>query len=203
MAKRRIPTPSHTVGPFFPQQFIGDADHDLTFLNDKSKRAQGQKIYIGGNIYEAQRVPRWNCLVEIWQPDANGCFNHPNDPRQSQADPDFAGWGRRSTDDAGWYEFITVKPGGHVDPITGKPRAPHIDMSIMSSGLMRRMVTTLFFPGEAANAQDPVFNAIPDAAVRERLILRPAKLERAPQDAIAYRMDIVLQGEGETPFFVD
>ncbi|MBI3373629.1 MAG: hypothetical protein HY017_18040 [Betaproteobacteria bacterium] len=73
----------------------------------------------------------------------------------------------------------------------------------MSSGLMRRLVTTLFFPDEAANAQDPVLNAVPEADVRERLILRPAQLERAPADAIAYRMDIVLQGEGETPFFVD
>lgn len=203
MAHRCVPTPSQTVGPFFPEQFFGESDHDLTFVDDSSKRAQGQRIYIGGNIYEAERLPRWNCVVEIWQPDANGHFNHPNDPQRSKADPNFVGWGRRASDDAGWYDFITVKPGGYADPLTGKPRAPHIDISIMSSGLMRRVVTTLFFPDEPANAQDPVLNAIPDAALRERLILRPEKLERAPKNAFAYRLDIVLQGEGETPFFVD
>lgn len=203
MPRKRVPTPSHTIGPFFPQHFVGDADHDLTFVADKSQRARGQRIYIGGSIYEADRVPRWNCVIEIWQPDAGGCFAHPNDPRHAGADPNFAGWGRRSSDDKGWYDFVTVKPGGYADPLTGLPRAPHIDVSIMSSGLMRRLVTTLFFPDEPANAQDPVFNAIPDAAIRERLLLKPARLERAPEDALAYRLDIVLQGEGETPFFVD
>ncbi|MBI3373631.1 MAG: protocatechuate 3,4-dioxygenase subunit alpha [Betaproteobacteria bacterium] len=201
--KKRTPTPSHTVGPFFPARFFGEGDYDLTFVDDPAKRAQGQKIYIGGNIYEAERVPRWNCMVEIWQPDAGGCFNHPNDPRHSHADPNFMGWGRRSSDDAGWYDFVTVKPGGYTDPLTGFRRAPHIDVAIMSSGLMRRLVTTLFFPDEPANAEDPVFNAIPEADVRERLILKPAKLEGAPADATAYRLDIVLQGDGETPFFVD
>ena len=198
-----VPTPSHTVGPFFPDRFSGDGVHDLTFVDDPAKRAQGRKIYIGGNIYEAGRVPRWNCLVEIWQPDANGCFAHPNDPRHERADTNFAGWGRRSTDERGWYDFITVKPGGYADPLTGRTRAPHIDVAILSSGLMRRLVTTLFFADEPANAHDPVFNAIPDAAIRERLLLKPANLERAPGDALAYRFDIVLQGEGETPFFVD
>jgi protocatechuate 3,4-dioxygenase beta subunit len=82
-------------------------------------------------------------------------------------------------------------------------RAPHINVSIMSSGLMRRLVTTFFFPDEALNAGDPVFNAITDPAARERVILRPAKLPRAPADAVAYRLDIVLQGEEETPFFLD
>jgi protocatechuate 3,4-dioxygenase beta subunit len=113
------------------------------------------------------------------------------------------GWGRRASEDDGYYDFITVKPGGYQDPLTGLVRAPHINVSIMGSGLMRRLVTTFFFPDEPANAGDPVFNAIPDAAVRERIILKPTKLDRAPSDAVSYRMDIVLQGEDETPFFLD
>ena len=96
-----------------------------------------------------------------------------------------------------------VKPGGYMDPLTGLVRAPHINVSIMGSGLMRRLVTTFFFPGEPGNASDPVFNAIPDPAIRERIVLKPANLPRAPADAVAYRLDIVLQGEGETPFFLD
>jgi protocatechuate 3,4-dioxygenase, beta subunit len=68
---------------------------------------------------------------------------------------------------------------------------------------MRRLVTTFFFPDEPANAGDPVFNAIPDAKVRERILLKPAKFPRAPADALCYRLDIVLQGGDETPFFLD
>lgn len=197
------PTPSATVGPFFPTHYFGEADHDLTIAADPAKRARGRKIYIGGTIYEAGRVPRWNSIVEIWQPDAGGCFAHPNDPRHADADPDFMGWGRRASGDDGYYDFISVKPGGYIDPLTGARRAPHINVSIMGSGLMRRLVTTFFFPDEPANAGDPVFAAIPDAAVRERLILRPETLPHAPADAQSYRIDIVLQGDGETPFFLD
>lgn len=197
------PTPSCTVGPFFPTHYFGAADNDLTTNGDPAMRAAGQKIYIGGNVFEAGRVPRWNGIVEIWQPDAAGHFAHPNDPEHARADPNFMGWGRRATEDDGYYDFISVKPGGYKDPLTGAVRAPHINVSIMSSGLMRRLVTTFFFPDEPANKTDPVFNAIDDAAVRERIILRPAKLARAPADAVGYLLDIVLQGEDETPFFVD
>ncbi len=202
-----FPTPSCTVGPFFPAHYFGTADNDLTVATAAptaaTRRASGRKIYIGGYVYDAGGVPRWNGIVEIWQPDASGHFAHPNDPEHEKADPDFMGWGRRATEDDGYYDFISVKPGSYKDPLTGAVRAPHINVSIMSSGLMRRLVTTFFFPGEPLNAGDPVFNAIPDAAVRERIILKPTKLPRAPLDAASYRLDIVLQGENETPFFLD
>jgi len=204
VADKLHPTPSCTVGPFFPTHYFGAVDNDLTVAHATGgKPAMGQKIYIGGTVFEANRVPRWNGIVEIWQPDASGHFSHPNDPGHKKADPDFMGWGRRATEDDGYYDFITVKPGAYKDPLTGAMRAPHINVSIMSSGLMRRVVTTFFFPGEPLNAGDPVFNAIPDAAVRERIVLRPAKLARAPSDAVSYQLDIVLQGEEETPFFLD
>ena len=207
MAGEFVPTPSCTVGPFFPTHYFGAVDNDLTVATAApdagTKRAAGQRIYVAGCVYEAGRVPRWNGIVEIWQPDAAGHFAHPNDPSHEKADPDFMGWGRRATEDDGYYDFITVKPGAYKDPLTGAMRAPHINVSIMSSGLMRRLVTTFFFPGEPLNAGDPVFNAIADAAVRERIVLKPVKLARAPADAASYRLDIVLQGEDETPFFLD
>ena len=202
MGAKLFPTPSCTVGPFFPTHYFGALDNDLTVTRASpdatSKRAAGQKIYIGGQVYEAGRVPRWNGIVEIWQPDASGHFAHPNDPGHEKADPYFMGWGRRATEDDGYYELDVDSLG-----LTGAMRAPHINVSIMSSGLMRRLVTTFFFPGEPLNTGDPVFNAIPDAAVRERIVLKPAKLDRAPADAVSYRLDIVLQGEEETPFFLD
>ena len=198
-----VPTPSATVGPFFPPHYFGPADHDLTYIDDTAQRAQGQKIYIAGHVYEAGRVPRWNTIIELWQADAGGRFAHPNDPRAADADPHFMGWGRRWTESDGFFDFVTVKPGSYFDPLTGTQRAPHINVSLMGSGLMRRLVTTLFFPDEAANKADPVYAAVNDPTARARLLLQPAKLERAPADAIAYRLDIILQGEDETPFFID
>lgn len=198
-----VPTPSATVGPFFPPHYFGAGDNDLSFIDDRAKRAQGQRIYIAGRVYEANRAPRWNTILELWQADAGGCFAHPNDPRASQADPNFMGWGRRWTENDGFFDFFTVKPGSYPDPLTGRMRAPHINVSLMGSGLMRRLVTTLFFPDEPGNAADPVFAAVGDAAAQARLVLKPARPESAPAGALAYELDIVLQGEGETPFFVD
>jgi protocatechuate 3,4-dioxygenase beta subunit len=198
-----VPTPSATVGPFFPPHYFGEGDHDLTYIDAPARRAQGRKIYIAGHVYEANRVPRWNVIMELWQADANGRFNHPNDPRAKEADPHFMGWGRRWTTDDGFYDFVTIVPGAYSDPLTGRMRAPHINLSLMGSGLMRRLTTTLFFPDQAGNEADPVYMAVTDPAARARLLLQPAKLEGAPADAAGYRLDIVLQGEDETPFFVE
>ncbi len=197
------PTASGTVGPFFPPHFFRPGDNDLTIVEPGAPAASGQRVFIFGHIYEAKRVPRWNAILEIWQADAGGRFAHPNDPRAAEADPHFIGWGRRASEDDGYFDFLTVMPGGFDDPVAKALRAPHINISVTGSGLMRRLTTTLFFPDQAANAGDPVFAAVTDAAARSRLILVPAASDKAPPGAKAYRVDLVLQGEDETPFFID
>ena len=214
MSEPWIPTASGTVGPFFPPRFFGEADNDLTIVaphpldsasatSTPAQHAQGERIQISGHVYEAGRVPRLNTIVEIWQADAGGRFAHPADPRHSGADPHFMGWGRTWTDQDGCFEFVTVKPGAYLDPVSGRQRAPHINLSFTGSGLMRRLVTTLYFPGDARNDADPVLAVIPDTALRARLILQPKAHAHTPADPPRYVIDIVLQGEGETPFFVD
>ena len=206
-----IPTASGTVGPFFPPRFLGEGDNDLTLIESGAPaangasvpRAQGTRIHVSGHVYEAGRVPRFNTIVEIWQADAGGCFAHSSDPRHMEADPHFMGWGRTWTGKDGYFEFTTVKPGAYLDPVSGQQRAPHINISFTGSGLMRRLVTTLFFPGEAGNDGDPVLSVIPDGALRARLTLKLASNSQTPTGVLAFTVDIVLQGEIETPFFVD
>lgn len=198
-----VPTASGTVGPFFPPRFLGAGDNDLTIVAPAVPAAQGERIHISGHVYEAGRVPRLNTIVEIWQADANGCFAHPADPRHAEADPHFMGWGRTWTDQEGCFEFITVKPGAYLDPVSDQQRAPHINISFTGSGLMRRLVTTLYFPDDARNDADPVLAVIPDTALRARLLLKPAAIAHTPAGAPRYVIDIVLQGADETPFFVD
>ena len=182
------------------------APHPDTRVNAASAHAQnarGERIHISGHVYEAGRVPRFNTIVEIWQADANGRFAHPVDPRHSEADPHFMGWGRTWTDKEGYFEFITVKPGAYLDPVTGQPRAPHINISFTGSGLMRRLVTTLYFPDDVRNSTDPVLAVIPDAGLRARLILKSVSAPRAVAGMTGYQIIMTLQGEGETPFFID
>jgi protocatechuate 3,4-dioxygenase alpha subunit len=171
--KRLVPTGEMTLGPFFPREF-GQGANDLTTL--EGKPVKGEVIEIGGRIVQGDGRPLDNVIVEIWQADAEGRLDNPA----------FFGWGRAATDAQGIYVFKTIRPGA------AGGRAPHINFVILYSGLMRQLQTVMFF----AASDDPVLNAVQPASARERLIAKPGK-------GNAYRFDIRLRGEGETPFFDD
>jgi len=175
-----------TIGPYFPASFV-EGGQDLTRFRRAS--ARGQHIALSGRILQEGGAPTRNSILEIWQADANGIFRHPLDPRCGDADPGFAGWGRARTDAEGWYRIRTVVPGSYSD------RCPHANLMILAIGLTRRLVTTVFFADEPDTTRDPVLDRV-DAAVRSRLFAKREKPD-------AYRFDIILRGEGETPFFLD
>jgi protocatechuate 3,4-dioxygenase alpha subunit len=125
---------------------------------------------------------------------ATGRFDHPDDPRGAVDWGAFRGLGRAGTDDDGRYEIYTVKPGALPAP-GGGMEAPHIDVSVMARGLLARLATRIYFPDEAAlNAADPVLSSLPDSS-------DPTTLIAVTDGEGAYRVDIRLQGEGETVFF--
>ena len=195
------PTSQHTIGPFFPRTFFQDGDNDLTLVAHGAAPTQrGEAILLRGRVTRAEAVPCLNQILEAWQADAAGRFKHPLDPAHHLADPDFLGWGRAWTDAEGRYEFRTLLPGGYADA-SGR-RAPHINLSVMGAGLMRRARTTVFFPDFAsANAADPVL-ALVAAAHRPKLIAVP---DGVAEGLRVFRFDIRLQGNAqeETPFFED
>ncbi|RAI58179.1 protocatechuate 3,4-dioxygenase subunit alpha [Roseicella frigidaeris] len=196
-----IPISQHTIGPFFPQTFFRAGDNDLTRLTAAAAPTRrGEPILLRGRVLREGGVPCINAILEAWQADAEGRFRHPADPEAGAADPDFAGWGRAWTDVEGRYEFRTVRPGGFREP--AGERAPHVSLLVMASGLMRPLLTTLFFPDcAAANARDPVLALVPPAR-RPRLV---ALADGEAAGARVFRFDLCLRGpaEEETPFFVE
>ena len=150
-----IPTGEATLGPFFPESYVDIGANDLTKV--RRRNAKGLPIEITGHVVQEDGAPIRNVILEIWQADANGIFRHPADPQSRNADPDFLGWGRAATGPDGRYVFRTIKPGGYRMP-DGTKRAPHINMLIMASGLMRQLQTVMFFDGEAANETDVWFS---------------------------------------------
>jgi protocatechuate 3,4-dioxygenase alpha subunit len=193
------PTSQHTIGPFFPRTFFQPGDNDLTVVaHGAAPTRHGEIILLRGRVIRAEALPCLNMILEAWQADADGRFNHPLDPERHLADPDFLGWGRAWTDGEGQYEFRTVLPGGY--PEAGRRRAPHVNLTVMGAGLMRRVQTTAFFPAYAAeNAADPVLALVPDAR-RERLVAVP---DGTADGLRVFRFDIRLRGDAseETPFF--
>jgi protocatechuate 3,4-dioxygenase alpha subunit len=178
-------TPSQTVGPFFA---IGLPWPDGPYVVEEGTPGA---IWIEGYVYDGHGDTIPDALVETWQANADGLFNHPDDPRGRAED--FRGFGRAPADDEGRYRLLTVKPGP-VPARDGTMQAPHIDVSIFARGMLNRVVTRIYFGDEEeANAADPVLGAIRDDARRATLIAQPTE--------DGYRLDFRLQGEDETVFF--
>jgi protocatechuate 3,4-dioxygenase alpha subunit len=179
-------TASQTVGPYFRIGLIyGEPQNNLLQENTKGKR-----ILITGQVFDRDGQPIPDAMVEIWQPDANGIFNHPSDPLHEQADPHFRGFGRAENKHEGIYEFKTIKPGSRDG------QAPYINVTVFSRGLLTHAMTRIYFSDESANANDPVLNSV--AADRRQTLL--ATYDES-KEFPTYRFDIHMQGSQETVFF--
>jgi protocatechuate 3,4-dioxygenase alpha subunit len=193
-------SPYCTIGPFFPGDFVTGCE-DLTSF--QGKQARGQHIVLTGQVVEEGNRPIHNAIVEIWQPDANGVFRHPLDPRFRDVDPGFYGWGRARTDAEGRYSFQTVMPGVSNGYAADGPRCPHLNLMLLAIGLTRRLVTTVFFAETPDSVRDPVLNCVANRAARARMLAQRETDENGATALPIYRYDIVTRGDLETPFFID
>jgi protocatechuate 3,4-dioxygenase beta subunit len=198
----RVVTPSQTIGPFFALGLVNETDRDLACKVPDGPRAQGQPIFVSGRVTDERGNPVRKALIEVWQANRWGKYEHPDDRTDAPLDPNFKGWGRMLTDDDGRYRFRSIKPGAYPNPgYDDWYRPPHIHYSIFAAGLMQRLITQLYFPGEELNDIDPILNGIEALDERAALIARRAADE--PDGSQHYTFDIVLRGPAQTPFFVD
>jgi protocatechuate 3,4-dioxygenase, alpha subunit len=182
-------TASQTVGPFL---HIGLPWEDGPHVVPPGTAGA---ITISGTVYDGAGAPVPDALVETWQADPDGRFDHPDDPRGAAppALPGFRGFGRCPTAPDGTYRIVTVKPGP-LPAEDGAVEAPHLDVSVFARGLLDRVVTRLYFPDEkTANTADPVLSTLPEPGRADTLVATVVEG--------GYRFDIRLQGEGETVFF--
>jgi protocatechuate 3,4-dioxygenase alpha subunit len=198
-------TPSQTAGPYVHIGLIPhQAGFDI-FSNNFSNvlvtpETRGERIRIEGRIFDGTGTATRDILVEIWQANAAGRYDHPADRQEGKPlDPSFRGWGRTGTDFAtGLYTFETIKPGPVIGRHGHKPMAPHVNFWLAARGINIGLATRMYFSDEAElNAADPVLNIIEQAPRRDTLIAR--REERGGE--VVYVFDIHLQGERETVFF--
>jgi protocatechuate 3,4-dioxygenase alpha subunit len=196
-------TASQTAGPYVhiglaPKQ-AGFDIFEKNFSNVLAgPNAKGERIHIEGRVIDGSGTPVRDVLIEIWQANAAGRYEHPADRQNRERDPDFRGWGRGASDfESGVYSFETVKPGA-VEGRNGRVMAPHVNFWIVARGINIGLNTRMYFSDELdANAQDPVLNMIEWEVRRKTLIA-----ERTERDGkTVYRFDIRLQGPEETVFF--
>lgn len=197
-------TASQTAGPFL---HIGMAPraigHDVRAEERRwhvlaEAGAAGERIRLEGLVLDGTGSPVRDALVEIWQANAHGKYHHPEDRQEKPVDPAFRGFGRAAADlESGLWWFETVKPG-RVPGRRGAVMAPHVNVALFARGINLHLNTRIYFADEAeANAQDPVLRLIEPPARCRTLV---AQAQRRDGSTV-YRLDIRLQGEGETVFF--
>ncbi len=197
----RVVTPSQTIGPFFALGLAEGGEVDVARRDPKGAAAQGEPIVVSGQVTDEQGRPVRKALIEVWQANRWGKYEHPDDTTDAPLDPNFKGWGRMLTDADGRYRFRTIKPGAYPNPgYDDWMRPPHIHFSLFAAGVMQRLITQVYFPGEPLNDIDPILNGIVDLQARASLIARKGG---ATPHGTEYTFDVVLRGAGETAFFVD
>ena len=196
-------TASQTAGPYVHIGLIpAMAGFDIFEKNFTNvlvgPNTKGERITLEGRVLDGTGTPLRDVLLEIWQANAAGRYNHPADRSDGTIDEDFRGWGRAGSDfETGLITFETVKPGATIDK-AGRKCAPHVNVWIVARGINIGLNTRLYFSDEgAANAADPVLNLIEQPVRRSTLIARRG--ERAGK--VVYDFTINLQGPDETVFF--
>jgi protocatechuate 3,4-dioxygenase, alpha subunit len=185
-----VPSPSQTLGPFF---HFGLTDkHSIREIADA--QAQGERVHLRCRVLDGDGVPVNDAMLEIWQANSEGKYNHPDDRQQKGTEPGFYGFGRAATDEEGNCEFHTIKPGRVPGP-GNTLQAPHLNLAVFARGMLRQVYTRIYFLDDPANLEDAILGTVPEE--------RRATLFAHPNSARSHGWDfaIHLQGEQETVFF--
>lgn len=184
------PTPSQTVGPFFHSCLTTES---CCIKRLAGPRTQGERIWLKIRVIDGDGIPLNDAMIEIWQANAEGKYNHPDDRQEKSIDPEFLGFGRLGTGEDGSCEFETIKPGRVPGPADSL-QAPHLNVALFGRGMTKQLYTRIYFADDRANSDDAILALVPPGR-RETL------LARLGTPAGHWQFDIHLQGGQETVFF--
>jgi protocatechuate 3,4-dioxygenase beta subunit len=191
-------TLTELTGPVYGRESIGALDHDLT--RQHAGEPVGQRIVIDGRVLDDGGRPVPHTLIEVWQANAAGRYAHKVDQWDAPLDANFTGAGRTLTDGEGRYRLVTIRPGAYPWRNHHNAWRPaHIHFSLFGPAFLTRLVTQMYFPGDPLLPLDPIFNAVPEARARARMVAAFDLSLTEPDFALGYRFDLVLRGRDQTP----
>ncbi len=178
-------TPQQTEGPFYPVGFPSDMDNDLVQVRGQAAQAMGTVLHLEGRVLDTSGRTMPGALVEIWQCDAQGIYDHPRQPGRERRDSAFQGYGRMLVDAEGRYRFRTLKPVAYPG------RTPHIHFKVATA--VSHLTSQFYIAGEAQNERDFVYReAARSPQQRERIEMRLQPASGLEPGALATSMDIVV-----------
>lgn len=187
------------ITPLVTVPKLAPGENDLTRRSPEAPRAAGEMILIKGRIVDERGRSRAGTLLEIWNADANGRYDHPDDPARVPLDPLFAGSGRTLTDSDGKYEFLTIRPAPYLARADiDRWRPAHIHLSLI--GPATRLVTQMYFPDDPLLFSDPSFQLLDEA--KGRHIGRAFSSDGA-EDSPGFEFDIVVAGARQSWLVAD
>jgi protocatechuate 3,4-dioxygenase alpha subunit len=178
-----VATPSQTVGPFFR---VGVAATDA-LGSLVAPEVAGERLRLQLRVLDGDGVPVPDCLIEIYQADAEGEYGR----------APFSGFGRLATQPDGSCVFETIRPGRVADG-HGGVQASHVNVCLFARGLLRQLYTRIYFAGDPDLDRDPVLALVP-AGRRSSLLASPVR--ETASSPRTWEFVIRLQGERETLFF--
>lgn len=191
-------TLSEISGPSFNPDIVDVKAFDLT--RQHSGEPLGERIIVSGRVLDEDGRPVPRTLVEIWQANAAGRYRHKVDQHDAPLDPNFTGSGLTITDEHGDYRFVTIRPGAYPWKNHHNAWRPaHIHFSIFGPAFATRLITQMYFPGDALIPFDPIFNCVSDEKARNRLISDFDWKTTLPEQALGFRFDIIVNGRESTP----
>lgn len=181
-----VATPAQTEGPFYPAGFPADMDNDLVQVRGQAAQAMGQVLHLQGRVIDLGGGARSGAMIEIWQCDAQGIYDHPRQSGRDRRDAAFQGYGRMLVDAGGRYSFRTLKPVAYPG------RTPHIHLKVATAD-GRMLTSQLYVAGDPQNERDGIFrNAARVPGQRERIEMKLEPASGLEPGAMATTMDIVI-----------
>jgi protocatechuate 3,4-dioxygenase beta subunit len=180
-----VVTPGQTEGPFYPVKLPADMDVDLVRVQGQAARAVGHVTHVLGRVLDRRGGIIEGAMLEIWQCDANGVYNHPGDDGGKRRDAAFQGYGRTTVDGQGRYAFRTIRPVAYPG------RTPHIHFKVHAPGA-GNLTTQMYVAGEPQNARDGLLRSIRNIRARESVIVPLLAAGEIEPGALKGTFDIVL-----------
>jgi protocatechuate 3,4-dioxygenase, beta subunit len=193
-------TLSEVTGPSF-DSFSGIDVKASDLTRQHHGAPLGERIIVSGRVLGEDGRPAARTLIEVWQANAAGRYRHNVDQHNAPLDPNFEGSGHTLTDEHGNFRFITIRPGAYPwRNHYNAWRPAHIHFSVFGPAFATRLITQMYFPGDALLPFDPIFNCTGDEKARNRLISLFDWETTVCEQALGFRFDIILSGRDSTPW---